>query len=183
MLCRRIRPDVWKYHSMTMEDIIEQLTECVNQALDMVYDNDYHLISNRAINRVGIDEHHHVGERSIVFRFAHYLQNIIDDAGGFADYDLDCEYNRNGAVTKSLPSFPNGTYPDVILHQRGSNDGNMLVIEFKTYWNRSQKVDARKIKEFTSKSGKYGFVMGMTILLGKVREKATVKRYIDGHRM
>ena len=77
MLCRRIRPDVWKYHSMTMEDIIEQLTEFVNQALDMVYDNDYHLISNRAINRVGIDEHHHVGERSIVFRFAHYLQNIL----------------------------------------------------------------------------------------------------------
>ena len=62
---------------MTMEDIIEQLTEFVNQALDMVYDNDYHLISNRAINRVGIDEHHHVGERSIVFRFAHYLQNIL----------------------------------------------------------------------------------------------------------
>ena len=61
-----------------MEDKIEQLTIFVNQALDMVYEKDCHLILNRAINNVGIDEHHHVGERSIVFRFAHYFQNIIN---------------------------------------------------------------------------------------------------------
>ena len=63
--------------NLTMKDEIKQLTSFVKQALDMVYDKDYHLISNRAVNNIGRDEHHHVGERSIVFRFAHYLQNII----------------------------------------------------------------------------------------------------------
>lgn len=163
-----------------MEDKIKQITIFVNQALDMVYYKDYHLISNRAVNNVGRDEHHHVGERSIVFRFAHYFQNILDDAGGFEEYDLDCEYNRNGTAVKSLPSFPNGTYPDVILHQRGSNDGNLLVIEFKTYWNKNQQADTRKVMEFTRQSGKYAFLMGMTILIGKSRDTTSVKRYING---
>lgn len=163
-----------------MEDKIEQLTILVNRALDIVYDRDYHLVSNRAINCAGMDEHHHVGERSIVFRFAHYFQNLLDDAGCFGDYDLDCEYNRNGAAAKSLPSFPNGTYPDVILHQRGNNVGNLLIIEFKTYWNRNQQADTRKVIEFTRKSGKYAFAVGMTIMIGKDRETATVKRYING---
>ena len=41
--------------------------------------------------------------------------------------------------TKKLPSFPNGTFPDEILYKRGSNDNNILVMEFKTYWNKDQQ--------------------------------------------
>lgn len=74
------------------------------------------------------------------------LQNNIDTDGTFKRYDLYCEYNRNGARTKQLPSFPNGKYPDVILHKRGSNNGNILIMEFKTYWNRDRSNDKNKIR-------------------------------------
>lgn len=154
-----------------MEEELKVLDSLVNQALDMLYEKDMHLIMNRAVNSRGKDERHHVGERSIVFRFAHYLQNLIDGNGNFQEYNLDCEYNRNGAECKALPSFPYGTYPDVIIHQRGSNEHNLLVIEFKTYWNRDIKIDKKKLFEFTDPSGRYKFKKGISFLLGNTREK------------
>ena len=61
------------------------------------------------------------------------------------DLSLDCEYNRNGWLNKVLPSFPRGVIPDVIIHKRGSNDKNVLAMEFKTYWNDKQENDEDKI--------------------------------------
>lgn len=78
-----------------MEHKLRLLDELVSQALDMLYLKDRHLILNRAINCTGKDEDHHVGERFIVFRFAHYLQNLMDESREFEEYSLDCEYNRN----------------------------------------------------------------------------------------
>ena len=161
-----------------MEEKLKVLDDLVDQALDILYENDMHLIMNRAVNSRGKDERHHVGERSIVFRFAHYLQNLIDANGSFQEYNLDCEYNRNGAECKALPSFPNGTYPDVIIHKRGSNDHNLLVIEFKTYWNKGKSViekDLSKLKEFTDIQGKYKFCKGYFILIEKHREETTIR--------
>lgn len=153
-----------------MEEKLKVLDGLVNQALDMLYENDMHLIMNRAVNSCGKDEKHHVGERAIVFRFAHYLQNLMDENGGFGEYHLDCEYNRNGSECKALPSFPNGTYPDVIIHKRGSNEYNLLVIEFKTYWNCDISNDKKKLFEFTDPNGRYKFKKGISFLLGNKRE-------------
>ena len=132
------------------------------------------MIENRPIINGGNDKRHHAGERAIVFRFAHYLQNLIDDNGGFEDYNLDCEYNRNGTECKSLPSFPKGTYPDIIIHQRGSNDYNLLVIEVKTYWNDDTERDKRKLKDFTAPNGKYKFSRGISLLLTADRSDVQV---------
>ena len=162
------------------EELIERLMKYVDLSLDTVYEKDLHLILNKAGTGAGKDEHHHVGERSIVFRFAHYLQNLLDKDDILSRYHLDCEYNRNGALVKSLPSFPNGVYPDVILHKRGKNDSNLMVIEIKTHWNRKQSTDKSKIREFTEKSGKYAFVLGMTILVEKKRDLVHICKYYDG---
>lgn len=162
------------------EKNIEKLNLLVNKALDQLYENDYHLILNRP--STDINNHYHACERSIVFRFAHYLQNLIDQDGSFADYNLDCEYNRNGAETKKLPSFPNGTYPDVIIHKRGRNDYNLLVMEFKTYWNTNQFNDKWKICQFTESAGQYAFLYGITVLIGRRRNAVELKAYVDGNR-
>ena len=163
-----------------MDDRTVLLKELIKESLIEVYKNDYHLIRNQPLSSEGKDEYHHVGERSIVFRFAHYLQNNIDKDGTFKEYDLDCEYNRNGARTKQLPSFPNGTYPDVILHKRGRNNGNILIMEFKSYWNRDQGKDRIKIQQFTSQTGKYKFLYGATVLIGETPEKVIINGFIDG---
>ena len=156
------------------------IDELVKKALDILYEKDEHLIFNQPLTEQDNSESglgHHVGERAIVFRFAHYLQCLLSKDQLLSSYDLDCEYNRNGASVKSLESFPNGTYPDVIIHKRGSNDENLLVIEFKTYWNRNQYKDQKKITEFTSLEGKYRFLCGYTICIEKSREKCKIDKY------
>ena len=150
-----------------MKDKVELLDSLIQQALGKLYEKDYHLILNRAYNDFYNDLKHHVGERSIVFRFAHYLQNLMDETGAFNDFVLDCEYNRDGAEGKKLPSFPNGTYPDIIIHQRGTNDCNLAVIEVKTYWNKDTTIDESKLREFTDAKGKYKFQRGYSFVISK----------------
>lgn len=150
-----------------MENKVELLDSLIQQALKKVYEEDYHLILNRAYNDFYNDLKHRVGERSIVFRFAHYLQNLMDEAGEFDDFVLDCEYNRDGAEGKKLPSFPNGTNPDIIIHQRGTNNCNLAVIEVKTYWNKDTSTDESKLREFTDANGKYKFQIGYSFVIAK----------------
>ena len=155
-----------------------ELKQYVINALKTVYNDDYHLIRYPANERR--KEWNHVGERAIVFRFAHYLQNTITNDRRFEKLNLDCEYNRNGKQPKRLPSFSNGTFPDVILHRRGTNDSNILVIEFKGYWNKNQNNDIEKLCEFTKQRAVYNFQLGMAIMLGEVLSDTLIFEIQDG---
>lgn len=109
----------------------------------------------------------HVCERAIVFRYAHYLLNSINANSKYNEYDLDCEYNRNCNSIKETRNFPKGTYPDLIIHKRETNCDNLLVIEFKTWWNHKTKRDIIKITDFMSSADNYHFKYGMSIILNK----------------
>lgn len=141
----------------------------IEDSFRLLYMNDRHLIYNGGCPYEEGDKKHHVGERSIVFRFAYYLQNLIAMDAELKCFDLDCEYNRNGVECKGLPSFPNGTYPDLIIHKRGSNDYNLLVMEFKTYWNDNREDDKKKIKEFVDPLGEYKYRLGISVLIKEDR--------------
>ena len=154
--------------------------EYVQKALDTVYDKDLHLIKNRPLTNKKYAPEEHLSERSIVFRFSHYLLNMLENDSRFASYDLDCDYNRNGVETKKLPSFPNGTFPDVIIHKRGSNDYNLAIFEFKTYWNRDQSNDREKLREFTARDGSYHFQLGLAILIEKERSNVRISEFTNG---
>ena len=93
-------------------------------------------------------------ERSITHKVGLYL------ASEFLSFDVDCEYNRDGVSSKELISLANEkitadsteavtVYPDIIIHQRGANKKNLLVIEAKKS-NSSVKdeVDLNKLKAF-----------------------------------
>lgn len=142
----------------------ERLKKYIDMAFDELYKKDSHLIANRP-NRNNSNGTHHVGERAIVFRFAYYLQNLLYNDDIFKEYHLDCEYNRNGIETKNLPGFPDGTFPDLIIHKRGSNESNLLVMEFKTYWNSNQEKDKQKIAQFMDPKGKYRYKYGIAALI------------------
>lgn len=149
----------------------DKLQMYMTMAFHLLYENDQHLIYNGAFEgEERPDYKHHVGERAIAFRYAHYLQNLINEDEMLKKYNLDCEYNRNGAECKGLPSFPKGTYPDLIIHKRGRNDANLLVMEFKTYWNDNRDEDKKKIKEFMDPSGKFKYKYGISVLID--RDKA-----------
>lgn len=156
-----------------------QVQALLKAALDMLYKHDRYLIDNSPY-RVERNGSHHVGERSIVFRLAHYMQNIMDKDEIFQNYVLDCEYNRNGIHTKTLPSFPNGVYPDVIIHNRGNNINNLLIMEVKTYWNRDNDQDLCKIREFIEGSGEYCFSFGVSLIIEK-HKKNIQMNFMDGN--
>lgn len=94
-------------------------------------------------------------ERSITHRLAIYLQEE------FPEYDVDCEYNRNGIDPKKLDSFKKSVksddtnavsvYPDIIVHHRGTLD-NFIVIEAKKTSNESGD-DLNKLEAYKSDLG------------------------------
>lgn len=139
------------------------LKECVEKALEELYQHDEYLIVNRP---TGSKSDCHVSERGIVFRFGIYFQQLLNNTV-YKDFNIDVEYNRNMYEKKMLPSFLNGTFPDLILHKRGSNDYNVLVLEFKTWWNSYTKEDINKIDQFIDKNGKYCYLLGASIVLEK----------------
>ena len=140
----------------------------VSRALDEVYSHDLYLIANK------------VHERSIVFRFSHYLQNLMNSAHELSTYNLDVEYNRNQRQPKRIRNRQRGAYPDVIVHQRGSNTSNLLMIEFKTHWDTTTDDDLEKLKEFTKDDGVYHFPLGLSVVFGELRDEVIIKEVAHG---
>jgi hypothetical protein len=80
-----------------------------------------------------------VNERTISHKFAEYLEPY------FPDWNIDCEYNRDGHEPKRLDIVPRNVmsddtevttvYPDIIVHRRGTQQ-NLLVIEMKKTTSR-----------------------------------------------
>ena len=71
-----------------------------------------------------------VHEVTISHKLAEYLQYQ------FPDMNVDCEYNRqvppdNGDNIKRRSDTGDRVRPDIIVHKRGSNENNCLVIEIK----------------------------------------------------
>ncbi len=97
-----------------------------------------------------------VHERSVAHKFAEYLQDE------YKVHNVDCEYNRDGLETKILETLiedtnekePHRIFPDIIVHRRGNNNFNQLVIEIKTS-NASSKGDIEKLEKLTQR--KHGF--------------------------
>lgn len=140
--------------------LLETLME---KAFDMLYETDAYLFFRS------------VHENAIVFRFGHYLQDLMDQTGEFNDFNLDFEYNRNGYDPKRIPMRSrNGARPDLIIHKRGSNDCNLMVLEFKPHQNGITATDKRKIKEFVDPKGVYKYFGGKSIVFGQRREGVTI---------
>lgn len=88
------------------------------------------------------------GERTLAARLAGYLQPL------FPGLNVDVEYNRHGLDPKTL-DLPVGcpetgehrVIPDVIVHERRTDDQNLLVIEMKKRTNPTPRdCDLAKIR-------------------------------------
>ena len=100
-----------------------------------------------------------VSERCIAARLAMYLREY------FVDYDVDVEYNRHGPDVKQLHEVVQdcprdrddegqSVLPDVVVHRRGGDDSNLLVIEMKKSSNQSRMdSDRKRIRAFCKELG------------------------------
>jgi hypothetical protein len=97
-----------------------EATTLVNSALDQLVQNDSQLLDLK------------ICERALHFKIAHYMaqSQIIQPP-----LTLDCEYNRHLGNEKLLQlpgrQRPSNVFPDILVHERNSDDSNMLVLEIK----------------------------------------------------
>ena len=107
-----------------------------------------------------------VDERTISNRLAFYLQSEIPK------FKVDCEYNRKEYEIKKIiaykGSLPRKIYPDIIVHERGTNSNNLLVIEIKKQGNLEIENDEIKLKALTSEQYRYDF--GLLIIFYTMKE-------------
>ena len=132
-----------------MKQLLEEL---IKKSLDELYIKDKSLIDRK------------VAERDIVHRFAHYFENHMCGTA-ISEYNVDCEYNRNGYGIKQV----NGSYiyPDFIVHKRGNNENNLLIIEFKTWWNSNNSADIDKIRSLMHPKLIFQYKYGCSITINQ----------------
>jgi hypothetical protein len=118
---------------------------------------------DRAIWAFGEHEHSLIAldpsERSLTHRLAIRIE------AEFPGWDVDCEYNRAGSVPKQLarltlvnvaPNEPDAVtvFPDIIVHRRGSDGPNLLVVEAKKATSGTDAAyDRAKLKGYKEELG------------------------------
>lgn len=151
--------------------IQEMLENSITKALCLCYDRDRYLIECQPecpSRDQNVPKHwNHVSERGLVFKFGCYLQNqellsrYMEEKG----MSIDVEYNRHLQGRKSLGA--DAVIPDLIVHKRGSDNCNLFVAEFKTWWNLDVSGDKDKIQKFMS--APYSYKYGAVIVFEKER--------------
>ncbi len=138
-----------------------------------------------------------VSEMAITHKLAEYLEKNLRkfDIENIDQISVDCEYNRNGEkekyisvslheVSEKLRMHLAGkgealnpdnemvrsisTRPDIIVHQRGSNDRNLFIVEVQKDINPDgDEYDKYKLKMFTQRDqNPYHFRYGVFLLFG-----------------
>lgn len=147
---------------------IQELKKIIEQALDQLYMENPSLITSN------------VNERSIAFRLGLYIENLKNKPKEYKHYDLDVEFNKNQDEFKKIPSKPNGAIPDLILHKRGNNWNNLLIMEIKRPKNyKDRNSDRQKLKDFTDHCGAYQYGLGVFVILGLNRNTVSLEYYMN----
>jgi len=142
---------------------------------------------NRAVDRL-VEEQSElldldVSERALAHHVAIYIAELV--APGLV---VDIEYNRHGADPKRLhfgtpppcddPLVASTVFPDIIVHVRGTDEHNVLVLELKKR-DRSLDFDQRKLLAFRSV---LGYQNAAHLILGRNSKGGVLRelRWVDG---
>jgi len=121
-----------------------------------------------------------VCERSLVFRFAHYLQNKIHN-----HFFVDCDFNSSSAGNGKPIVNEDGTktkrFIDIIVHKRDFNiQNNFLCFEFKKWNNNKTKETIKDINNLVRLTSHYGYIYGFHIILHKNKSQTKWTIFQDG---
>jgi hypothetical protein len=159
-----------------MVELQKQLFLSLQKAVKMFYDRDFRLLE---LN---------VHEQTISHRIAVYLEQIICGTGVVVS--VDCEYNRHLSFGKTIYDKCeqcegldcwNKTQhivfrtkcdelkscrPDIVVHTRGTDENNLLVVEFKKN-TPTDNVDFAKLNCLTCNEAGYKYRLGAYVSLNK----------------
>ncbi|MDB4980144.1 MAG: hypothetical protein JWM82_896 [Myxococcales bacterium] len=103
----------------------------------------------RAATRAVLEDAHLLAHDCCEMAFTHRVAVYLEPA--FYEWNVDCEYNRDGHEPKTLrldDLTEDQVRPDIIIHRRGSNADNLVVIEAKKLGREDPEVDLRKLRAF-----------------------------------
>lgn len=133
-----------------------------------------------------------IGERPLVFRLAYYMIECGAETSGLK---VDCDYNRHRTSIKELlPSKtepglppdmvegkPKRFFPDIVLHRRGDDEGNVLVCEIKRRGDhREAKIDRCRLERLTDKHGDFRYDLGAFIQIDQRKSTIAIEYFENG---
>jgi len=118
-------------------------------------------------------------------KLAEYLQKK------FPKFHVDCEYNRHGDEIKKIEVPRDGinwddieqrtVFPDIVVHKRGNDKSNLIVIEVKKSTNSiDRQFDKKKLQAFTLQPYNYRLGFFLQINVNDCSEKYTLEMFKDG---
>lgn len=100
------------------------MKKAMKEAIELLFERDEYLLESKA------------HERTVAAQLACYLKPH------FPEHDVDVEYNRHGLDPKAVDLPPNCRgggkrliVPDIVVHRRGHDRENLLVIQVKMETN------------------------------------------------
>ena len=155
-----------------------EVKERVGQAIAMVMKHDRYLLENN------------LGERCIAGFLAMYLQQA------FPEFNVDVEYNRHGITPKILDLPENCAdyrnedgeafvVPDVIVHRRGADGPNILVLEMKKTSNPNRH-GARDYERLRAFRGQLRYEFGALIIFETRQGRepdVRISEWVGNHRL
>lgn len=150
---------------------IDEFLSVLTIALDTLYYKDQYLINHESMRHT--KDSKHISELSISHKLGHYLALLI------TEYDVDCEYNRNVADKKSMGE--SHIRPDIIIHKRGNNEKNFVVIEIKPWWNHDDMIkDEDKLAYLTNQDNEFKYKYGLSLIIEQSRLDDKAKIFENG---
>lgn len=71
--------------------------------------------------------------------------------------------------------------PDIIIHKRGSNEKNFVVIEIKPWWNRDDVIkDEAKLAYLINQDNEFKYKYGLSLLIEQSRVGDKAKIFENG---
>ena len=156
----------------------DEIKEKLSLALSKLYVRDWYLLENNA------------HERSLTHKFAEYLQELFPNYDVDCEYNLDIKKRKkwlpersdeklrnilvklkdsikpySDRLTSEIDKLQVNFYPDIIVHKRGTNKHNLLIIEAKKS-EGNQSFDVEKLESFThaiDNIHKYNYQIGALI--------------------
>lgn len=108
-------------------------------------------------------------EQTIAFRVGIHLNELLKTTR-FSELNLDSEYNKYKNLLKLRPNGDGSTMrPDLVIHNRNSDDQNILVVEFAGWWKPKKyvKIDRNKLKEMTNLIFNFKYELGILVRFEK----------------
>lgn len=146
---------------------LNKLIEMLKKAIEKVYEEKPKLFEFKGEELEGL-------EQAFTFRVGIYFHELLK-AEDISDLYLDMEYTKekNNSKTGGDGEI---VRPDMVLHERHSHNRNLMLIEFKGWWNTSD--DSEKLKMFTNPKEKYKYKLGVFVKIGT--ESSEYDYYRDG---